>query len=197
MYSVSLLPYEYRLINTKARKKNVNLLIAMGVMGVFFLIYVILSVVITTNNAKLKDIRKEAAVVENQISEIDDILNMSNDVSKLLNEATLAAGTNPEWGELITNIGNSVPESVSLISIDMKYETSEGECSIKGTGLTHKSVSEWMQRLEKVKDIGEIKCVISTQTAHQEENSPVNFELNIPLQKGPGYQLPTEVAGNE
>lgn len=197
MYSVSLLPYEYKLVNTKARKKNVNLLIAIGVMGVLFTVYAILYIVLASNKVQLNEIRKEANVVEAQISEIDDILAMNNQVSSFLKDASLAAGFNPEWERLITEIGNSVPETISLNNLVMKFESSEGECSIKGTGLTHQSVSDWMKRLEGITDIGEIKCVHSAYTDQQKENSPVNFELNIALQKGPGYQLSMEVTGNE
>ena len=197
MYSVSLLPYEYRIINTKAKKKNVSLFIAMGVMGVFFVVYFILTIVLAGKNSELISIRNEADAVEAQISEIDDILTISNNVNLLLKDASLAAGKNPEWGRLITVIGNSVPESVNLVNTQMKFEDSEGECSIKGTGLSHKAVSDWIQRLEKVENIGEIRCVISTLSDKNVENSPVNFELSVPLPDGPGYQLPMEVTGNE
>ena len=88
MYSVSLLPYEYKLLNTKARKKNVNLLIAIGVMGVLFVVYMVLTIVLTSTNAKLNDIRKEAYAVESQISKLDDLLAISNEVNKMLNDAS-------------------------------------------------------------------------------------------------------------
>jgi len=195
MYSVSLLPYEYKLLNTKARKKNVNLLIAIGVMGVLFVVYMVLTIVLTSTNAKLNDIRKEAYAVESQISKLDDLLAISNEVNKMLNDASLAAGSNPEWGNLIVSIGNSVPESISLKNIEMKYSTSEGQCSIKGFGLTHQSVSEWLKKLEEVDGIGEIKCEISN--IETQQSGTVNFELDFTIHKGPGYKLPVEVAGNE
>ncbi|MGI6084346.1 MAG: PilN domain-containing protein [Acetivibrionales bacterium] len=197
MYSVSLLPYEYKLINIKARKKNVNLIIAMGVMGVLFTVYAILSIVLTTNNAKLNEIRKEASEVEAQISEIDDILAMRDQVNKLLKDASLAAGVNPEWRSLTAEIGNSVPESLFLTEVGMKFEDPTGVCIIKGTGSTHESVSEWMNRLEEVPDISEIICTSSALSDQLDENSPVNFEIRFKIQKGRGYQLPTEVTGNE
>lgn len=196
MYSVSLLPYEYKLLNTKARKKNVNLLIAIVVMGVLFVVYMILTVLLTGNNAKLNEIRKETYALEAQISEIDDLLTINNNVSSLLKNATLAAGSNPEWGNLIASFGNSVPETLSLTAIEMKYSEPEGQCNIKGSGITHQSVSEWIQRLNEVTGIGEIKFNISTSAA-QSDIAPVNFELSFPLEKGPGYQLPMEVTGNE
>lgn len=195
MYSVSLLPYEYKLLNTKVRKKNVNLIIAMGVMGVLFVAYMILTIVLTSKNARLNDIRKESYSVESQISKIDDLLVISDEVSKMLADASKAAGSNPEWGNLIASIGNSVPETISLKSIEMKYGTSEGKCSIEGFGLTHLSVSEWLKTLEDVDGISEIKCEISKLETQQSET--VNFELNFTIHKGPGYKLPVEVAGND
>lgn len=197
MYSVSLLPYEYRIINTKAKKKSFNLFIAMGAMGVFFVVYFILTIVLAGKNTELNSIRNEADIVEAQISEIDDILTISNDVNLLLKDVSLAAGKNPEWGRLITAIGNSVPESVNLVNTEMKFEDSKGECSIQGVGLSNKSVSDWIQKLEEVDNLGEIKCIISTLSDPKVENSPVNFELSIELPEGPGYQLPMEVTGNE
>ncbi len=197
MYSVSLLPYEYRLINSKARKKNISLILAMVAMGLLFAAYIILTIILTSNNAKLNEIRKEANSVESQISKIDDLLIISNDVNEMLNRASLASGSNPEWGTLITSIGNSVPESVSLKNIEMEFTSSEGECSILGTGLTHQSVSEWLQKLEKINGIGEVLCEISTIDNQDDITNPVRFELTMPLQKGPGYKLPMEVTGNE
>lgn len=197
MYSVSLLPYEYRLLNTKARKKNMSLILAMVAMGLLFAVYIILTIILTSKNSKLNEIRKEATSVESQISKIDDLFVISNEVSKMLNDASSAAGTNPEWDNLITSIGNSVPESVSLKSIEMEFNSTDGECNILGTGLTHQSVSEWLQKLEKVTGIGEILCEISTIDNMNDLTNPVRFELTIPLQKGPGYKLPMEVTGNE
>ncbi len=197
MYSVSLLPYEYRLLNTKAQKKNISLILAIVAMGLLFAVYIYFTIILTSNNVKLNEIRKEAASVESQISKIDDLLVINNEVSEMLNYASQAAGSNPEWGSLITSIGNSVPESVSLKNIEMKFNSSDGECSIVGMGLTHRSVSEWLQKLEKVNGIGEIMCEISTIDNKDDINNPVRFELTIPLQKGPGYKLPTEVTGNE
>lgn len=197
MYSVSLLPYEYRLINTKARKKNISLILAMVAMGLLFATYIILTVILTSKNAKLNEIRKEATSVESQISKIDDLLVISNEVNRMLNDASVAAGSNPEWSSLITSIGNSVPESVSLKNIGMEFTSSDGECNILGTGLTHQSVSEWLRELEKVSGIGEILCVISTIDNMDDVTNPVRFEITIPLKKGPGYKLPMEVTGNE
>lgn len=195
MYSVSLLPYEYKLLNTKARKKNISLLVATGVMGILFIAYMITTVVLTTNSAKLKYIRKESNAVETQISKSDDLLSISNDISVMLTEASSAVGTNPEWSNLLITIGNSVPESLILKNIEMKYSDPEGKCSIKGAGQSHNSVSEWLKKLEEVKGIDKIKCELSS--SENQQSRAVNFEIEFSIQKGPGYKLPEEVSVNE
>jgi Tfp pilus assembly protein PilN len=113
----------------------------------------------------------------------------------MLNDASLAAGSNPEWSNLLITIGNSVPESLILKNIEMKYSDPEGKCSIKGAGQSHKSVSEWLKKLEEVKGIDKIKCELSS--SENQQSRAVNFEIEFSIQKGPGYKLPEEVSVNE
>ncbi|MGI6124454.1 MAG: hypothetical protein ACOYIG_09795 [Acetivibrionales bacterium] len=174
-----------------------SLLIAMGVMGVLFAVYVILSILLTSNIAQLNKVKKEAETVEAQIAENNDLLTMSNNVNILLKDATLAAGENPEWGKLITAIGNSVPESISLSNIKMEFDNQSGFCTIDGVGLTHNSVSEWIQRLEEVTGIDEIRCSLSALSDKLKDNSPVVFEVGFTVVPGKGYQLPMGVTDNE
>lgn len=196
MYSVSLLPYEYRMIHTNARKKNIGLLLVTGVMCVMFFTYLILTIIEAGKEAELKGIRAETAAVDMQISRLSDLETLKKDVFSLLDTVTMAAGSNPEWESLIASIGNTVPESVNINYINLEYNGNEGVCNITGVGLSHQSVSDWMVKLQEVSGIGEIKCNISSRVT-QSGNNDVNFELTIPLLAGPGYQLPVEVESHE
>jgi len=190
MYSISLLPYEYKIHNLKAKKKNIGLLLATGIMGVLFLAYTILSVYASGKTAELNGIRAEYAAVEAQIEKMGDIKIFYDEVGVLSKEVTAAAGSNPDWSLLISSIGNSVPESVILRSMKFNYQGSSGECVILGTGKDHGAVSGWLKKLGDTEGIGEINCKFSSLSGNYDS---VEFELSFLILQGPGYKIPLEV----
>lgn len=194
MYSISLLPYEYKLLNMKARKKNIGLMIAAVIMSVLFLAYMILTVYASGKNAELDGVRAEYAAVETQIEKMGDIKIIYDEVGLLMKDVTAAAGTTPDWNRLIASIGNSVPDSVYLTSIEMNYQESSGECIILGTGAYHGSVSAWLENLEEIPEIGDINCKFSSRS---DSGDSVEFEVNFRILQGPGYKFPLEVSSNE
>lgn len=191
MYSVSLLPYEYKMLHQSARKSNYSLLAAVAVMGVFLAVYLFLSLSAGEKDAKLQDLKAQNASVEENISNLESLEVMNNEVGRLLSQAILAAGTNPSWNDLIAAIGNSVPETMGLKTITMKYAGDSGECTIQGTSKDQRSVSEWMEALEALDGTANVKCNFSGLT--DQEEGLFEFELVFVLTPGPGYQLPPEV----
>lgn len=195
MYSISLLPYEYRILNSKTRKKNINLLLAIGAMGILFTVYLILTIYASGKAAELNGIRAEYAAVEAHIAKMGDIKVINDEVGLLIKDVKTAAGTRPDWNQLIAGIGNSVPNSVSLKNIKLNYQGSSGECVVQGTGLSHQSVTDWLKNLDDTSGIGEIKCKFSSQS--DTSNNSVEFELSFPILQGSGYKIPLEVNDNE
>lgn len=195
MYSISLLPYEYKMLDSKERKKNISLLIAIGVMGILFAAYLILTVYASGKTAELNGLRAESAAVEAQIANMGDIKVINDEVGILLKDVMTAAGTSPDWNQLIADIGNSVPEPVSLKSIKLNYQGSSGECIVQGAGSNHQSVSDFLRKLEDNSGIGEIKCKFSSRSDSADDF--VEFELSFPILQGPGYKIPLEVNSNE
>lgn len=195
MYSVRLLPQEYRMLHTNACKKNISLVVAMVIMGVLFVAYLILTVLFSGKQAEIRGIKAENAAVEAQISKLSDIKVVSDEVSALLADAIQATGTTPDWEQLIVRMGNSVPNNVYLRNINLEYKENKGTGLIQGSGENHKAVSDWMKSLEDIKGLSEIKCEFSQ--VNGESNSSIDFELTFVVSKGSGYKLPTEVNGNE
>lgn len=195
MYSISLLPYEYKMLNTKARKKNINLLLAIGAMGILFVVYLILTVYASGKTAELSGIRAEHKAVEAHIAKMGDIKVINDEVGLLIDDVMSAAGSSPDWNQLIAAVGNSVPDSVSLSSIKLNYQGGSGECVIQGTGLSHQSISDWLKKLEDTSGIGETKCKFLSQSVSS--GNSVEFELSFPILQGSGYKIPLEVNGNE
>ncbi|MCX7773783.1 MAG: PilN domain-containing protein [Clostridia bacterium] len=192
MYSVSLLPYEYRMLHQNARKKDVSLLIAVVAMAVAMAVYLFLSISAASKDRELEDIQAQQQSVSRQITRLQDLEGLNSKASSLLSQAMLAAGSNPTWSNLIAALGNSVPQSVGLTNISMKYAGIGGECILQGTAVSHQAVSEWMKELSALKGIGEIKCSFSSED-ESNANNQVQFELRFPLLPGPGYKLPAEV----
>lgn len=196
MYSVSLLPQEYRMLHINARNKNIGLLIAMVTMGVLFVVYLILTILLSGKQAEIRGINAENSAVEAQITKLSDIKVVSDEVSALLADTMQAAGTNPDWEQLIVKMGNIVPNNVYLSNINLEYKDNKGTGLIQGSGQTYKAVSDWMKNLENIKGLGEIRCEFSSQVKG-ESSSSIDFELTFVISQGSGYKLPTEVNGNE
>lgn len=192
MYSVSLLPSEYKAIHQNARKKDILLLIAIGVIGVLTVIYLTLYIAVLNMEKEYLVLQDENVDILIQIDKLDDIEPLYSQVNSLLARAVAAKGMNPKWDELIACIGNSVPESVGLSSISLQYNGTNQQCVIEGTANNHQAVAQWLEVLETVEGIDQIKCSFST-VQQQEIDTVSKFKLSFSLLPGPGYSLPLEV----
>lgn len=188
MYSVSLLPYEYRMMHQKARKKDISLLLAILVMGILAAVYFILTFSAYAKAQTLKELEAQNADVEMQSAKLEGLLELNAEVTGLLTQTSAAIGSIPEWNKLIKTLGNSVPETVNIININAKYTTDSKQCILNGKAADYKSVAEWISSLEKLDEIGEVRCKTSAN-----EGKSVLFEISIELMSGRGYMLPMEV----
>ena len=192
MYSVSLLPSEYRAIHQSAKKKDIRLLITMGIMSILAIGYLVLSVTVLNLEKNYQIMQNENVDLLIEIDRFEGLELLNAQVNTLLLQAISAKGSNPKWDDLIASIGNSVPESVGLNTLEMKYNDTVHECVIEGTAKNHQAVSYWMESLENVEGIDGIKCsFLSVQ--QQEIDTVSKFKLSFSLLEGPGYNLPQEV----
>ncbi|NMA67528.1 MAG: hypothetical protein GX957_15065 [Clostridiaceae bacterium] len=191
MYNVSLLPAEYRLKHQSEKKKDASLLIALSAMCALLIIYLVLTFITNSKTKELDRLIKQNKLTTAEITELTPLSSLYKETQSTFDIVKSAAGTNPEWDNFVAFIGNSIPETMGLISIDMSYSGSSGKCIIIGTAQDHKTVSDWIVCLEEASRTGEIRC------SYSEVSSgslwPVEFEISFSLLPGEGYKLPSGV----
>lgn len=194
MYSVRLLPSEYRIAHQSVRKSGISLLAAIGVMGALLVVYLILSVSAASKSNELSALQYQNDVMAMRITELEGLDVLYNDVSKQLADVLTAAGSNPSWDKLIATVGNSVPASIGMDNLIMRYSSEKKECMIQGTVSNHLELSNWMDKLEELDLIENPLC---TSTSLSDTGSGIKFEVTFTIKPGSGYLLPTEVSSND
>lgn len=176
MYNVSLLPYEYKLLNQQARKKDYTLLIAIALMCCLLLTYFILSVISARKDSALEDAKAINSDIEEQIASLVSIEELNNEMRKLNDKAENAVGTTPIWADIIADIGNTVKPNTSITDIKMSYNDKSGEGVINGTAYDISSLTKWLDELEDVSGIDDAQFSISSTPG---SNQLIRFELNF------------------
>ncbi|HHU90705.1 MAG TPA: hypothetical protein GXZ22_06575 [Clostridiaceae bacterium] len=176
MYNVSLLPYEYKLLNQQARKKDYTLLIAIALMCCLLLTYFILSVISARKDSALEDAKAINSDIEEQIASLVSIEELNNEMRKLNDKAENAVGTTPIWADIIADIGNTVKPNTSITDIKMSYNDKSGEGVINGTAYDISSLTKWLDELEDVSGIDDAQFSISSTSG---SNQLIRFELNF------------------
>lgn len=192
MYNVSLLPNEYRALNKLARKKDATLLIAIVIMCCFLLAYLVISIVSINKDSMLKEAEAKDLVLENKIALLLDLEKLNDDVKKQSNQMQTAVGTTPVWADLVATIGNAVKPYITITSIDTSYEKDIGECAISGISYDYDSVSMFIEELEAIPEIENVKCSFSNQV-YFENDSASSFDITFNILSESEYQLPLEV----
>lgn len=196
MYKVSLLPSEYRLYTRTAQRKDWTLLIASVAMIVLFMVYFVLSANTLKKDNELNNIKLQSEALDQAINHYLQVEKLNDDVNTLLEKALAAYGTNPAWHEIISYIGNSVPNSIGLTSLNMIVRQGAGECTVQGATPDIESLTSWIERLGSIPGVGEVSYNFSSKI---EENNPgdVQFDLSMTLLQGSGYQIRMKEDSNE
>ena len=179
MYNVSLLPSEYRILNKQARKKDYILLIAIAIMCLLLLAYFVLSIVSVGKHSELKELKARNSEIEDQIATLVNVEELDNEVKKINDKIKTAMGTTPKWADIITEIGNTVKPTTSIISIKMDYNDETGKCVIEGKASNLDVITEWLNELETVPGIDDITLIISDNSFTIKNY--ISFELNMNL----------------
>lgn len=196
MYSVSLLPSEYRMLITSARRKGRMLLIAILIMILLASVYLVLTAKMVQKDGELEKMQLQNALLDKKIAELTDLENMNIEANSKLRKVISAYGTHPDWESLIAELGNSVPDSIGLTYLGMTYANGSGQCSVQGTARDNQSISEWMKELKAIPGIDDVKYNFSS-WLEEASGSSVQFELSLTLQSGSGYRLRLKEGANE
>jgi len=179
MYNISLLPSEYRILNKQARKKDYTLLIAIGIMCLLLISYFVLSIISAGKNFELKGLKDKNLEIENQIVTLEEIEELDNEVKKINDKIKTAMGTTPKWADIITEIGNTVKPTTSIISFKMNYMNDAGKCEIEGNAFSLTALTEWVNKLETIPDIDDITLVITENTINLDKYITFKLDSNL------------------
>lgn len=189
MYSVSLLPSHYILQNQARKRKDKLLKISIVVMCVLLAVYAVMVVFHTIRVNKLKSIQKSNQAIQDEISELEHLSSLNNDINMVYKLAKAAAGTNPSWDEFIVTISESAPGTIGLTSFELTYQEDTRTGKIQGLALEHKTISEWLKTLNELPEVSNVRCTHSKQT-QEDSNSFVQFEITMDIEPGSGFEIP-------
>ena len=161
MYNVSLLPYEYRVLNKQARKKDYILLSVIAIIFCLLLVYLFMSITSARKDSILNKLEAENSDIEEQIESLENIEELNNKVKNLTAKVQSAIGTTPDLAGIIVDIGNTVKPTISITNISISYSDDSGECVIKGNVFDIAAMTEWLNELENIPGINDIKYSVS------------------------------------
>lgn len=179
MYSISLLPSEYRNLKASARKKELSVLVMATIVIAFAIIFVTISVIASTYDSNLESLQNENASLERRIREYQYIEVLQSEVSALQSQVLQIAGSSVDWSIIIREIGNSVPPQISLSSLVITFPDTFGLMIIQGNAASHDTVAAWMERLKEIQGLSGLQFKLSEIDNNSDDT--VAFELNIPF----------------
>lgn len=188
MYKVSLLPNHYILQNQARKRKDKLLKISLVVMCTLFAVYAASVILHTAVKNEFRTLQKENKRVLEEISELEYLSALNNDINAIYNRAKTAVGNNPDWNKLIVDIGNSTPETIGITNMELSYEGGNGTGKIMGLALDHSTVSAWLETLNELIEITDVRCSFLTQTQESADDL-VQFEITMKLRPGSGYMI--------
>ncbi|MHB1151462.1 MAG: PilN domain-containing protein [Eubacteriales bacterium] len=182
MYKISLLPVKYKQAITAERKKN-DIIISF----IFTIIILsILSVLAFVVNASVKNdlalIQAENNTLLSEIGVLSKYRDMQTQVSVITGEITTLANEAPSFPRTLSEITQSVPDSLQITSIKFTYkkDTKTSLLEVVGNSAYYDDVSAWINTLNGVENIGEVLCSY-TNNATDNSTTRVRFELKMDI----------------
>ncbi len=189
MYSVNLLPSHYILQNQARKRKDKLLKITIVAMCALLAVYAVMTILNTIKKNELKSIQKSNQIVQDEISKLEHLSSLNNDINMVYKLAKAVAGTNPSWDEFIVTISNSIPGTIGITNVDLSYQGETREGKIQGLALEHRTISEWLKTLSELSEISNVKCSFAKHT-QEDSDDLVQFEITMNIEPGPGYEIP-------
>lgn len=182
MYKISLLPVKYKQAITAERKKN-DIIISF----VFTIIILsILSVLAFVVNASVKNdlaiIQTENSTMLNEIGALSKYRDMQTQVSTVTGEIQTLADEAPSFPRTLSEITQSVPDSLQITSIKFEYkkDTKTSLLVVVGNSAYYDDVSVWINTLNGVENIGEVLCSYTNNTTDNTATRII-FELKMDI----------------
>lgn len=178
MSYISLLPQSYR----KQRQQSLRwAAITLGiaiVVGVLAFAYVFVQGLNQIPAVNMGLLQMEHQANEQKIKDIQSQDVVGEEVSRLSNLVATALGNQPNWLDLLVEIGQSMPEGIQMKGIDSRMVENSGEVVLSGECGNHAIVADWIDVFGNHSGIAGVTCNFSTLS---QDTQLVQFEIIIAL----------------
>jgi len=204
MKNISLLPPEIRVKEKKWVKQRLFIFVSVAVMAIVLVVYLSLLFMTATVRSQASSLERQRQDIEAQVDELEHYAEMQERAEEAEATLQLALGNSPPWDFLLTELGVSMPGEIWLSDINASFEGSdgddedngagEGEITIRGWGKRHEVVASWLQKIEELDGLYDVRCQFSTETAW-DGNPAYQFEIQANLESGQPLEQMQEGGG--
>lgn len=194
MYEISLLPPEFKARQSSQQRLERWLLVSGGVLLVFLLIYSGLLLFTHLARVQARNLQEQRASVEQREAGFQKYVDMKNKIDRLHQLVQQAVGNRPDYATVVNQTGLNLPEGVWLTELtatvlDNQSEASSapgnrpGELTIRGEALNQMQVADFLDSLQKVPGVTDIRCQSSKRKGDGQQTGveTVEFEIRASL----------------
>lgn len=191
MKNISLLPPEIKAEARARRRRNLYLLVSVGVLAGFVIFYSILHIETARTRSELRTLEEEREIVATEMDALGVYREMQADVEAAERMVQQAMGTTPSWGELLETVGLKVPHGIQLTDLNASYNNDSGELTLRGRADSHITVARWLEQMHEIPLLDRIYCQFADEGLH-EGRVTVQFEVKARILPGEPYRLVIE-----
>lgn len=186
MYTVNLLPIEYRNYQL-VMKRNNRIFLVMLIAVVALAVVLVTSIAISAIYAEQLDtIMENNAELAEQIDALTVIEELQSEADRMAASISQTAGLSPDWEKLLAEIGNAVPPTIVLDSISAGYTAEKNSITIKGKTDVLEDFTAMLDYFSRIEGIGEIHFKYS---GDQAKPGSVSFQVDIQSLPAEPYAL--------
>ncbi|HAN44293.1 MAG TPA: hypothetical protein DCP97_02775 [Ruminococcaceae bacterium] len=186
MNGVSLLPLEYKLVQSKKEKQKQYIEIAAISSVVIFVMLILTSIAIIISSNIINSLEKTNQSIIKQSAALGDYKPILNEINTSVSQVSSAIGSYPDMLWLMSELARAVPDGVSVADIAIKYDGNAGTCTVYGKAASHSAVSAFIDNMANIEGLSEPKCSYSKPSLLLSEFEIIaNIKNNIPQQLSP------------
>jgi len=191
---ISVLPPEIRQRRKQKQQQQLFLLVGAILLSILLISYSILFGLTFLSNMHLKALQTEKQELQAQVDSLNQYGAIQERIDFLKVLVEKAVGSNPEWGEILTQLGVSIPNGVWLTDFSSVYTEGKGALTLRGWAYNHPLVAEFLEKLQQSPELQGVQCQFST-LAELNGQPAVQFEIKAGVQ--PGQSTTASIASEE
>lgn len=193
MFKVSLLPAAYRKRLEEKKKKDLLARVALIVLLCLAIVYAGIFVQGQILNAKLKNLQKETAQLQQQFPALQQYQTIFNELQSAKKMVESVTPQDPEAVEFLTLIANNTPDYIQVQEINLENWFTAGVCTLTCTCLDYSDLNDYKASFETEEMQETVKLVQLTSITRQvsaDGKKAINFTLTLSMSNA--VQVPTE-----